>query len=56
MYPVKIGETIPGMLAKQFEIPNRIDAYFGAISRWLTAKPDSENPPTATPMVSSKIV
>lgn len=52
MYPVKIGLTIPGIDPKVFDIPIRIEAYFGAMSKWLTVKPDKEKAPIPTPIVN----
>lgn len=48
-FSVTIGQNIPANVPKPFEMPIRIDAYLGAISRWLTLKPEIAKPekPTA---------
>lgn len=35
-----IGQTIPDNVPTPFEMPIKMLAYLGAISRWLTLKPE----------------
>ncbi len=46
--PVKVGETMPGIVASVFVMPIRTLACLGAISKWLTAKPHQANAPRPT--------
>jgi hypothetical protein len=39
------GLMIPGMVPMVFEMPMRMAAYWGAMSRWLMEKPAQANPP-----------
>lgn len=45
MYPVMEGLTIPGMVPMVLEMPMRMAAYCGAMSRWLMEKPAQAKPP-----------
>lgn len=38
--PTMIGQTIPDNVPTPFEMPIKILAYLGAISKWLTLKPE----------------
>ena len=38
--PTIIGQTIPDNVPTPFEMPIKILAYLGAISKWLTLKPE----------------
>lgn len=49
--PVKLGDTIPGMVANVLLMPIRMDAYCGARSKWFTANPLQANAPRPTAMV-----
>lgn len=49
--PVMIGEMIPGIVAKVLEMPIKIEAYCGATSKWLTAKPLQAKAPKPTAIV-----
>lgn len=42
---------MPGIVARQFDTPNKIPAYRGAMSRWLTGNPLHVNPPNPTARV-----
>ena len=42
------GPTKPGMVAAMFDIPIRMPAYLGAMSRWLTLMPATANPTEPT--------
>lgn len=50
--PTTNGLMIPGMVAKQLLIPNKILAYRGAMSRWLIGKPVQAKPPRPTANVN----
>ena len=45
MSPVTVGEMIPGMVPMVLEIPIRMAAYWGAMSRWLMENPAQAKPP-----------
>ena len=55
MIPTTSGLIIPGMVAKQLLIPNKMEAYLGAISRWLMGNPVHAKPPNPTANVSPMI-
>lgn len=48
-----IGTINPAMVPMPLDRPIRIDAYRGAMSKWLTLYPDIAKPLHATPRVSS---
>lgn len=52
MIPTTSGLMIPGIVARQLLIPKRIEAYLGAISRWLIGNPVHAKPPNPTAKVS----
>ena len=45
MNPVIAGLMIPGMVPMVLEIPMRMAAYWGAMSRWLMENPAQAKPP-----------
>ena len=45
------GPTMPGIVATVFERPMRTPPKRGAMSRWLTAKPEKLRPREPTAMV-----
>ena len=45
MNPVMTGLMMPGMVPMVLEIPMRMAAYCGAMSRWLMEKPAQAKPP-----------
>lgn len=47
MNPAIKGLTMPGMVAIVFVIPINIEAYEGAMSKWLTPFPKKDNAPNA---------
>ena len=53
--PTTSGLIIPGSVAKQLLIPNRIEAYLGAMSKWFIGKPVHVNPPKPTASVRPAI-
>ena len=55
MLSTKIGTRSPAMVPIPLDIPIRILAYLGAISRWLTLKPEMANPLQATPIVRATV-
>ena len=55
MIPTTTGLMIPGIVARQLLIPNKMDAYLGAISRWLIGNPVQAKPPSPTANVSPTI-
>ena len=46
-----LGDMIPGRVATVLEIPMMTLAYWGAMSSWLTLKPDQAKPPKPTAIV-----
>lgn len=52
MYPTKEGTTMPGMVAKVFEMPMSVPAKGGAMSMWLERKPEYIPPMNMVPRVS----
>ena len=45
MNPVMTGLMMPGMVPMVLEMPMRMAAYCGAMSRWLIEKPAPAKPP-----------
>ena len=45
MNPVMTGLMMPGMVPMVLEMPIRMAAYCGAMSRWLMEKPAQAKPP-----------
>lgn len=43
--PVMVGLTMPGMVPMVLEMPIRMAAYWGAMSKWLMLNPAQANPP-----------
>jgi len=53
--PTANGLIMPGSVAKQLLIPNNIEAYLGAMSRWLIGNPVHVKPPRPTARVRPTI-
>lgn len=52
-WSIAIGQIRPAIVPIPLDIPIKILAYLGAISRWLTLYPEIANPLNATPKVNA---
>ena len=50
MAPVRLGLTMPGMVAKVLDSPIRMLAYWGAMSKWFTTLNPPPSPPNPHPV------
>lgn len=55
MLSTKKGTNRPAIVPIPFDIPIKILAYLGAMSKWFTLKPEMAKPLHATPHASAKI-
>lgn len=55
MWSTKMGTNNPAIVPTPFDIPIKILAYLGAMSKWFTLKPEMAKPLHATPNASAII-